>query len=403
MVRKVCLLGSTGSVGTSTLSVIRQHSSRFEVVGLACGQSIEVLKSQIEEFAPAFVSVGDEVIAQALKDLLPSDSTTQIFWGVEGHKRLVQESKPDVLMSSMSGTYGLRATLQAVIDEVPVVGIANKEILVMAGPFILDALETSRSELVPVDSEHSAIFQALMGNNRKQLKKIILTGSGGPFRTRDPKTFSQIQKAEALKHPNWNMGAKITVDSSTMMNKGLEYIEAIRLFDVPPDKIEVLIHPESIVHSMVEYVDGSMMAQLGVSDMRIPISLALAYPDRLAIDLGKSLNLAQVGKLHFEEPNFERFPCLKLAMHSELMGSQGPIVLNAANEIAVARFLNEEIRYIDIAGLVEDALGYFEDSQVFSLEDVIELDKVVKAWSQAWTRVFQKGRLQTPSRETLGL
>jgi 1-deoxy-D-xylulose-5-phosphate reductoisomerase len=378
--RKISILGSTGSIGTNTLNIIRDHRDRFDVASLSCGSSVPLLLQQINEFKPEAVSVATEALARDLKGQLPLDTKVKVFYGIEGHQRTVEETQPDVLLSSMNGTFGLKATLQAVKQSVPVVGIANKEILVMAGPFILDALKSSSSELVPVDSEHSAIFQALMGNKMEAVKNVILTASGGPFRTRDIKTFDAITRQEALKHPNWVMGSKITVDSATMMNKGLEYIEAIRLFNIPTSKLKVIVHPESIVHSMVEYHDGSFMAQLGISDMRVPISLALNYPDRLPLNLGKELDLVKLGALHFEEPDLEKFPCLKMAMDAEEMGPQGSVILNAANEIAVEKFLSDKIRFVDIAKLIEAAICHFGQSQIQALEEVIDLDKQVKLW-----------------------
>ena len=380
ILKRVSLLGSTGSIGTNTLNVIRQHSDCFQVVSLSCGSSIESLLSQIQEFKPLFVSVVSEEKAADLRSKLPADFKGDVFVGIEGHRRCIEEARPDIVMSSMMGTFGLEATLAAVKQGVSILGVANKEILVMAGTFILEALKTSRTKLVPVDSEHSAIFQALMGNSHDAIHSIILTGSGGPFRTRDVSSFAAITKAEALKHPNWVMGAKITIDSATMMNKGLEYIEALRLFQVRADQMRIVVHPESVVHSLVEYVDGSVMAQLGISDMRIPIALALGYPDRLSLDLGKRLDLVSVGSLHFEEPDLKKFPCLRLAIEAEASGAEGPIILNAANEAAVEMFLNDRIRFVEIAEAVEAALAAFKDERVANLEAVVDLDSRVRSW-----------------------
>lgn len=384
MIRKVVILGSTGSVGANTLDVIRQHPEKFEVVGLACGQSVDAFVQQIREFKPRFVSVGSSAVRDLLQTQLGSEWADKIFVGVDGHADLVSQTKPDVVMGSMSGTYGLVACLRAIEENVAVLGLANKEVLVMAGPFVSRALKKSRTKLIPVDSEHSAIFQGLMGNSVRDVKHIILTASGGPFRLRDRSSFSSITKAEALKHPNWSMGSKITVDSATMMNKGLEYIEALRLFDVREDQVQIIIHPESIVHSLVEFVDGSIMAQLGLSDMRIPIALALAYPERIPLNLNRSLRLAELGKLHFEDPDFEKFECLKLAIESVKIGDHGPVVLNAANEIAVARFLNDELSFVEIPQVVESALRHFDSSRCETLEEVLSLDSDVKHWSMAW-------------------
>lgn len=378
--RKLVLLGSTGSVGENTLRLVRAHREAFEVSALACGRSLEKFVQQIVEFSPGCVSVCDEEHAQKLQRLLPSSfKNLPIFFGPEGHARLVEETKPHVLLSAMLGTFGLQATILAVSNKTPVVGIANKEILVMAGAFILEALDRSKTSLIPVDSEHSAIFQSLMGNKVSDVKKVLLTASGGPFRTRELSTFSLIKKSEALKHPNWSMGAKITIDSATMMNKGLEYIEALRLFEIEPSQLEVIVHPESIVHSMVEYRDGSVMAQLGVSDMKVPISLALHYPRRLDVETDAPFDLVKLGSLHFEAPDFEKFPCLRLAMEAYASGVNGPIVLNAANEVAVEWFLKDKIRFIDIAAIVEETLIRFaSQSLATSLEEAIDLDFEVK-------------------------
>lgn len=379
--RKVSVLGSTGSIGTNTLNVIRQHPESFDVVSLSAGSSLEVLKKQILEFSPRYVSVSTEALAADLKAQLPTDVKVDIFWGPAGHRQCVELSHPHIVMSAMMGSFGLEATLAAVIQNVAVLGVANKEILVMAGSFIREALEQSKTTLVPVDSEHSAIFQALMGNQMSAVKSLILTGSGGPFRTRPRDTFANITREEALKHPNWVMGSKITIDSATMMNKGLEFIEALRLFHIHRDQLKVVIHPESIVHSLVEYVDGSLMAQLGASDMRMPISLALNYPERLPLHYEKPFDLVKIGKLHFEEPDLEKFKCLKLAMNFDRYGSQGAVVLNAANEMAVDLFLKDKIRFIEIPDLVEEALETFEDRHVYSLSEVIDLDLEVKEWT----------------------
>jgi len=286
---------------------------------------------------------------------------------------------------------------------VKILGIANKEILVMAGTFILAALEESQTTLIPVDSEHSAIFQALMGNKVSQVKTLLLTGSGGPFRTRESSTFGAITKEEALKHPNWIMGSKITVDSATMMNKGLEYIEALRLFRIHRSQLKIVIHPESIVHSAVEYVDGSVMAQLGNSDMRIPISLALNYPDRLPLNFDRPFDLVKIGKLTFEEPDLEKFRCLKLAMNFDRYGPHGAVTLNAANESAVDLFLKDKIRFIEISQMVEGALEEFENRSIFSLNDVIEFDAEVKEWviSQALAHRPSLGRRASVEHEKI--
>jgi len=389
--KKVCLLGSTGSVGQNTLEVVRQHPDRFEICSLSCGTSLKLLVEQIQEFHPQSVSVADEKHAEDLKRALKkvSYSPKEIHWGTEGHRHCVEISRPNILMASMSGTFGLLATMEAIQLNAEILGIANKEVLVMAGPFINKLLKNSKTKLIPVDSEHSAIFQALMGNQRQDLKKIILTASGGPFRTTPIEEFSSITKSQALKHPNWVMGAKITIDSATMMNKGLEYIEAMRLFDLQPEQIEIVVHPHSIVHSMVEYKDHSVMAQLGLSDMKIPISLALSYPERFELNLPEQIHFAKIARLDFEEPDFEKFRCLRLAMDSEKMGDHGPVVLNAANEILVRSFLNDEVSFNSIPLGIEEALDSFQSSKVTDLDSVILLDQEVKRWASDWVGQFE--------------
>jgi 1-deoxy-D-xylulose-5-phosphate reductoisomerase len=400
--RRVALLGSTGSIGTNTLNIIRQHPDLFEVVSLSCGSSLPAFLKQIEEFRPKAISVATEILANNLKSQIRTYSP-EIYFGVKGHSDCIESTRPDVVISAMMGTHGLRATLKAAELGVSIIGIANKEILVMAGSFVTSTVDPEKTKLIPVDSEHSAIFQALMGNEISEVKSIWLTGSGGPFRTRSVESFSEITKSEALKHPNWTMGAKITIDSATMMNKGLEFIEAIRLFHLPHEKVKIIVHPESIVHSMVEYCDGSFMAQLGISDMRIPISLALHFPHRLPLNLGKELNLVEIGSLHFEEPDFKKFPCLALAIQSEKMGSHGTIILNAANEMAVERFLKDEIGFMDIPLIVEEALADFQSAQILNLEEVIALDEEVKAWAKTWRKEGSPSRRTLSTHATISL
>lgn len=385
--RKIVILGCTGSVGRNTVEVIRQRTDLFKICGLGCGHSSSKMKSLADEFSVSLMSVANEDVAVSLSSEL-GGSGTQVFVGDTGHRDLVAEAKPDVLIAAMSGVHGLRATLEAIRMNVPVLGIANKEVLVMAGPLILEALKKSKTTLVPVDSEHSAIFQCLMGNDRKSLKKIYLTASGGPFRTLPKSEFSKITKEQALKHPNWSMGAKITIDSASMMNKGLEYIEAIRLFDLKPQEIEILVHPQSIIHSMVEYCDHSIMAQLGVSDMKIPISLALSYPDRVSYDLSEAMDFKKFKRLDFEEVDLDRFPCLRLAIEAEASGELGPLILNAANEEAVRLFLGDQILFVQISQVVEQALASFEGREFANLNDMVDLDaeirrKVREKWQTA--------------------
>lgn len=381
--RRICLLGSTGSIGQSTLDVARQHVDRYQIVALACGRSVDAFVQQIQEFRPDFVSVATAQVRDELAKSLLSEShkPREIFVGPEGHRDLVKASKPDVVMAAMLGSFGLLATLEAIRSQVGILGIANKEVLVMAGSVILEALKKSSTQLIPVDSEHSAIFQALRGNSLSEVRRVLLTASGGPFRRKSLEEMAKVTKEQALKHPNWVMGAKITIDSASMMNKGLEYIEAIRLFQLPPEKVEILVHPQSIIHSLVEYVDHSFMAQLGVSDMRVPISLAMSYPKRLPLALSKELDLVAISRLDFEAPDEERFPCLRLAREAEALGPEGSLILNAANEVAVDAFLQDEIGFLQIPRNIEKALSHFQGSAVDSLDAVIALDREVKAYT----------------------
>jgi 1-deoxy-D-xylulose-5-phosphate reductoisomerase len=378
--KRISLLGCTGSIGKNVLDVVRQQKDHFEIRALACGRSIDQLMRQIEEFQPQFVSVSSEAGAQEVRKELKG-LKIPVFFGPEGHRRLVEESEPDIVIAAMTGTFGLQACLQAIKQKVSILGVANKEVLVMAGDFIRAALQESSTRLIPIDSEHSAIFQVIDGRNRSFLKRIILTASGGPFRTLPADQFKRISVEQALQHPNWSMGEKITVDSATLMNKGLEFIEAMQLFQVSKKEIEVVVHPQSIVHSMVEFWDGSILAQLGLSDMRIPISYALGYPDRIELNLGGSLDFSKMKSLDFESPDLEKFPCLRLAIDSLDQGRSGPIVLNAANEICVEAFLKRKIDFIEIPDLIENAMTNFSHSDPQCLEDVVELDFQVKNWT----------------------
>lgn len=378
--RKVCLLGATGSIGTNALKVLREYLDQFEVVGLACGASYELLAEQVLEFQPSAVSVSSAEVAESLRKRLAKTafSEMRIHTGVEGHEQLVRETQPDVVLAAMTGVFGLQATLASLDMGVPILGIANKEVLVMAGGEIRKRLGTSKTKLIPVDSEHSAIFQALMGNRREELKKVYLTSSGGPFRTWPKERFALIGKKEALQHPTWSMGQKITIDSATMMNKGLEFIEAVHLFDLKPQEIEIVIQPQSLIHSMVEYQDRSIMAQLGISDMRIPIALALSYPKRLRLDLDEELDFSKLGSLDFEAADKDKFECLRLAEQALQAGDAACVVLNASNDIAVQQFLDERIAFIEIPQWIQQALKLFKNSQVCSLDDIIALDKEVR-------------------------
>jgi 1-deoxy-D-xylulose-5-phosphate reductoisomerase len=342
--KSVTILGSTGSIGRNTLDVIRRNPGRFTVKALSANKSIEEIRNQIGEFHPESVVITDPDSADTLK----KEFGGMIRSGADSLNEIATES--DIIVAAMVGFAGLRPTLEA-IRAGKRVAIANKETLVVAGELMTALAKKSGAEIIPIDSEHSAIAQCLVGESPESIKRIILTASGGPFRTRAKETFDSITLAEALKHPNWVMGRKITIDSATLMNKGLEIIEAKWLFGVPLEKVDVIVHPQSIIHSMVEFCDGSVKAQLGAPDMRLPIQYALGYPDRLPQEYDR-LDLLANSKLDFEKPDTEKFPCLALAREAADLGGVYPCILNAANEIAVEAFLGEEIRFTDIPRII---------------------------------------------------
>ena len=346
---RIAIFGSTGSIGTQTLDVISRHPERFVVHALTANSSVTLMNEQIAAFAPKIINMLD---ADAAKKI---SGNTKILVGEEHLAEIVRDAEVDVVVCAMVGFAGLRPTIEA-IKAGKRVCIANKETLVVAGELMTALAKRSGAQLFPIDSEHSAIAQCLVGESHGSIKRIILTASGGPFRTRAKETFSTITLSETLKHPNWVMGRKITVDSATLMNKGLEVIEAKWLFDVPLDKINVVVHPQSIIHSMVEFVDGSVKAQLGAPDMRLPIQYAMGYPDRLAQEYDV-LDLLKNNRFDFEEPDTERFPCLRLAREAGERGGVYPCILNAANEIAVEAFLNEHIRFTDIPSIIEKTMA----------------------------------------------
>ena len=369
----ISLLGSTGSIGRNTLAVIRQFSDRFKICGLAAGSNIDLLAEQVEEFKPLCISVGRESLVGSLAEKLGSEYRDRIFCGAEGNLKVATVDRADMVVSAVVGAVGLLPTLEAVRAGKDI-GLANKETLVMAGRLIMQAVRDNGVRLLPIDSEHSAIFQALEAGRKQDVARIILTASGGPFRTLDAREFSEITPARALAHPNWDMGRKISIDSATLMNKGLEVIEARWLFDVGTDRIRVVVHPESIVHSLVEYIDGSVVAQLGIPDMRIPIGYALSYPERLNLGLSR-LSLSQCGNLSFEKPDYTRFPALQMAFDALEEGGVKPAVLNGANEVAVAAFLDERIGFTDITATVAAALSAIEPGDDQDLEAILAADR----------------------------
>ncbi len=376
--KRLAILGSTGSIGQSTLAVVAEHPGEFAVTGLAAGQNVKVLAEQIGQFRPARVSVQSEAVAAHLRELLPPVGAPEILWGRAGAREVAVASGAELVVSAMVGAVGLEPTLAAIHAGLPV-ALANKETLVAAGSLVMAAAKERGVPIIPVDSEHSAIFQALHGQRREDVRHLWLTASGGPFRAWDLERLRGATAAQALKHPNWSMGPKITIDSATMMNKALEVIEASVLFGLPVDQVGVYIHPQSIIHSLVEFVDGSVIAQLGVPDMRLPIAYALTYPRRLPLN-GPSLDLCQVGQLTFETPDTTRFPGLALGYAAARAGGTMPAVLNAANEMAVAAFLNGRLGFMDIPGTVAATMEAHQHQPLESLEQVLAVNR--------WARDF---------------
>lgn len=369
--KRISILGSTGSIGKSTLSVVDKYSERFCVVALAAGNNIDLLEQQVIRFKPAVVSVSSKASAEAMRKRL-SGINVRIFSGIEGMIRVAALDEADITVSAVVGTAGLVPTVAA-IRAGKDIALANKEVLVTAGELVMGECSARKISLLPVDSEHSAIFQCLLAGESRDVRRLILTASGGPFRRHSKQDLAAVTTAQALKHPNWTMGRKITIDSATLMNKGLEVIEARWLFGLPPERIKVLVHPQSIVHSMVEYRDGAVVAQLGTPDMKGPIAYALSYPERLE-GVSPALDLARIGSLTFEEPDAERFPCLTLAFDALRAGGTMPAVLSAANEVAVKYFLDEKIAFGDIARIIKTTMEAHTPASINSVEDALKAD-----------------------------
>jgi 1-deoxy-D-xylulose-5-phosphate reductoisomerase len=380
VVKNLAILGSTGSIGQSTLAVVREHPREFRVVALAAGRNVELLAGQIGDFQPGLVSVQDGKAADRLRQLLPSGNNLQILTGPRGAAAVATAAGVDLVVSAMVGAAGLEPTLAAIQAGIPV-ALANKETLVAAGSLVMAAAKEKDVPLLPVDSEHSALMQAMEGQRREDVKKLWLTASGGPFRAWPAEKLAQVTPEQALRHPNWNMGAKITIDSATMMNKALEVIEAGVLFGLPVDRIGVYIHPQSIIHSLVEYVDGSVLAQLGVPDMRLPIAYALAHPRRLPLS-GPALDLSQIAQLTFEEPDLERFPSLRLGYDAARAGGTMPAVLNAANEVAVAAFLEKRLSFPGIPRVVEETMKAHAPMPIQDLAHVLGVNSWAREHAQ---------------------
>lgn len=374
--KKILLLGSTGSIGLSTLDIIRSMPDQFQITGLSVNNNIDKLEEQIKEFKPNSVVVTNEREAEQLRKRI--GSSCEVLSGNNGLIEITRQAEYDILLSAIVGFAGLKPTIEA-IKRKKRIALANKETLVVAGELIVNLCSEYQAELIPVDSEHSAIFQCLTGEDSNSINKLILTASGGPFLNKSRQELENVPIEEALNHPNWKMGNKITIDSATMMNKGLEVIEAYWLFNLPKNKIEVVIHPQSIIHSMVEFIDGSLKAQLSTPDMRLPILYALSYPKRYNYN-GVSTDFKKIGQLTFFEPNFNKFECLKLAYDAIDEGGTAPCILNAANEIAVEKFLSGKIKFLQIPELIKEAL------HKIAAEKHFDLDLLVKCDSE--TRVF---------------
>lgn len=368
--KQITILGSTGSVGKNALELIR-NLKEYNIIALSAHNNYKLLIEQIKEFKPKYVSIGSIEGYNKLNEVFPE---LEIYLADEGLRKLGDLDESDILISAVSGSIGIEATLNAIKKEKRI-GLANKETMVAAGDLINHLLKKYKAEIIPVDSEHSAIFQALEGNNIGEVKKLIITASGGPFRGKDLTFLKNVSAKQALIHPNWNMGSKISIDSSTLVNKGLEVIEAHQLFGIAYDNIEVLIHPQSIIHSMVEYCDGSIIAQLGIPDMKIPIQYALTYPKRLNNSCINSLDfLTQAASLNFEKPNTEVFRGLSLAFKAGKIGGTMPAVYNASNEIAVSLFLEEKISFLDIYIAIEKAMENHSPLSALSLENILKAD-----------------------------
>ena len=383
--KRLAILGSTGSIGVNTLNIVRQFPEQFEVIGLSAGVNIKSLKEQVREFRPKIISVLNKELSEDLRKDLSSEEV-EVVYGVEGLIRVATYPEADQVVSAIVGAVGLIPTLSA-IKAKKSIALANKESLVMAGKIMMEEAKQQNVRILPIDSEHSAIFQSLLGHQKEGIHRLILTASGGPFLNLPLSKLHEVTVKEALNHPHWEMGKKITIDSASLMNKGLEVIEAHWLFDIPVERIVVRIHPQSVVHSMVEYIDGSIIGQMGITDMRIPISYALSYPRRLNLQL-PSLDLSQVGGLTFSAPDPERFPCLQLAYRSIEIGETMPTILNAANEVAANAFLEGSIRFTDVPIILQRLMEEHEVKPVRTIEDILRADQ----WSRERAKNLIEGK-----------
>lgn len=369
--KTIAILGSTGSIGRNTLEVVRQHPDRFRVISLAAGSNVDEMVRQVETFQPQLISMATEEAAQAVRERV--SYPVEVTAGEAGLLEAATHPDASDVMSALVGSQGLPPTLAAIRSNKKI-HLANKETLVMGGEIVMSEAKRHHVPILPVDSEHSAIFQCMNGERKGDIRRLIVTASGGAFRDWSREELVHATRDQALTHPNWSMGPKVTIDSATLMNKGLEVIEARWLFDLPYDKIDVLIHPESIIHSMVEYEDGAIMAQLGTPDMKGPIQYALSHPERWPLE-SKRLDLATIGKLHFREADMKRYPCLRMAYEAGRAGGTVPTVFNAANEVAVERFLNGEISFLAIESLIEDVLSRHTPQSNPDLEELFAVDR----------------------------
>ena len=384
--KKICILGSTGSIGTQALQVIEEHPDLYEAYVLTANRRADMLIEQAKQYQPAAVVIADESKYEQVRDALEHDPI-QVYTGSDALCQVVQMDPIDIVLTALVGFSGLRPTISA-IKAHKAIALANKETLVVAGELVTDLCLKERAPILPVDSEHSAIFQSLMGET-SPVEKIILTASGGPFRTFSKEQLSTVTPAMALKHPNWDMGAKITIDSASMMNKGFEIIEAKWLFDVAPEQIQVVVHPQSIIHSAVQFSDGAVKAQLGVPDMRVPIQLALSYPERISSSFPR-LDWWQMQELTFEKPDEEKFRCLHMAYEAIRQGGNAPCILNAANEVVNLAFRQERCSFLDMADIIEHCLTHVPHQESPSLDDYLAIDAETRRIAEE--AVSQKGK-----------
>jgi 1-deoxy-D-xylulose-5-phosphate reductoisomerase len=395
--KQIAILGSTGSIGTSTLSIVGSYPERFRVASLVAGRNVELAFEQCARWRPMLASMATPELAQQLAGRLRTSgvSGVEIVSGTEGSVRAATLPEVDFVVSAIVGVAGLEATYAAVLAGKPV-GLANKECMVAAGEILTRAAREKKVPLLPIDSEHNAIHQCMRAGTRQEVKQIWLTASGGPFRQTPLSEFEHITVAQALKHPTWVMGQRITIDSATLLNKGLEIIEACRLFDLPPAQVQVTVHPQSTVHSLVEYIDGSILAQISVTDMRLPILYALSYPER--VESGLTFDMRSLADLHFEAPDLERFPCLRLAYEAAEAGGAHPIALNASDEVAVAAFLEGRISFMDIPRTIEEVLAATPASHPESIAEVLAVDAQSRERAHAMIAARAAARKETPVR-----